>query len=404
MVIILILNSYYRFHTKVFFVTKIIFTLLFLSLQVFGLTITDMRQKSVKIPDNLSRIATIDDGFIEGVLTHLGEVQKVTSIASWSMKRDYKYTILTKSGESSTYRGLNTMKALHPWLNDLPCFNSKQGNVLNYETLIKSNPQLIILRVGDCTVSGANKDSLNKTLKTLESFNIPLVVLFSPTYYKNNLDSMEDEIRILGEIFGKKEQALALYHYLDSIEKMIIERTKKIREKEKVSVLYLGLNPVARKEGGSGIVVGTNTPESYIIEEIANAKNAYRGLGSRVVLSGEQIYALNPDVILLPTHNGYHPTLELYESSYYTDLQGLNAVKNKRVYSLPWTPMNCSRRLEYPLDLLIMAKASYPHLFEDIKVHDFALDFYQKIYPINRQKAESLFKEQLLDWTLKEDF
>lgn len=88
----------------------------------------DMRGKTVMVPKNLSRIATIDDGFIESVMTHLGEVRKVVAIGSWSMKRDYKYDFVTTKGESYTYsKGWNTMKYLNPWLNDLPCFNSRKA-------------------------------------------------------------------------------------------------------------------------------------------------------------------------------------------------------------------------------------------------------------------------------------
>ena len=55
----------------------------------------DMRGKTVMVPKDLNRIATIDDGFVEAVMTHLGEVRKVVAIGSWSMKRDYKYDFVT---------------------------------------------------------------------------------------------------------------------------------------------------------------------------------------------------------------------------------------------------------------------------------------------------------------------
>ena len=54
-------------------------------------TVVDMRGKSIELPDRLTRIATIDDGFVEGVLTHLGKIHTVDVIGSWSMKRDYLY-------------------------------------------------------------------------------------------------------------------------------------------------------------------------------------------------------------------------------------------------------------------------------------------------------------------------
>lgn len=123
-------------------------------------SVKDMRGAEVKIASALDRVATIDDGFVESVMTHLGVIDKVKLIGSWSMKRDYKYDFTTKAGENYTLRGWNVMKYLHPWLNDLPCVNSPQGNVINFEALANENPQLVILRIGDCTLRGSNKDAV----------------------------------------------------------------------------------------------------------------------------------------------------------------------------------------------------------------------------------------------------
>ena len=383
----------------------IILVVTFACLNAKDIIVTDMRGVNVSVPDNLERIATISDGFVEGVMTHLGVIHKVTVIGSWSMKRDYKYSFTTVGGEEYTLRGWNTMKYLHPWLNDLPCINSPQGNIINYETLASANPQLVILRVGDCTLRGANPETVEKTIGTIEALGIPLVVIFSPNYYnKAELSSMREEMRVLGDIFGQREKALKLFDYLDATEKMIRKQTASIKEKNKVSMLYLGLNPNVRKKGAAGSVSGVNTPESYIIEGIANAKNAFTGKGSGVIMSAEQLYSLNPDVIVLPTSNGYHPPRELYESPDFQILQELKAVKNKRVYAMPWSPMNCARRVEYPIDMMIIAKAAYPDKFKDIKVHTFVLQFYKDVYNVSDKDAEALRSEQILDWTVEYDF
>lgn len=371
--------------------------------EIFAFSITDMRGAKVEIKEPLNSVATIDDGFVEGVMTHLGVIDKIKVIGSWSMKRDYNYKFETVSGEKYSLRGWNTMKFLHPWLNDLPCVNSPQGNIINFEALAKENPDLVILRVGDCTLSGNNKESLDKTIKTIESLGLNLAVIFTPNYYKKaELSSIKDEMRVLGEIFGQKDKALKLYEYLNSTQKLIEERTKNIKEKR--SILYIGLNANARKKGGVGSVWGVNTPESYIIEKIANAKNAFRGDGSGVILSSEQIYALNPDVIILPTSNGYHPPRELYESAPFQLLSELKAVKEKQVFAMPWSPMNCARRVEYPIDMLIIAKAAYPKIFSDIKVHEFVLKFYKDVYGVDDETAKKLRSEQILDWMIEYDF
>lgn len=365
-------------------------------------SIKDMRSAEVKIASPLERVATIDDGFVESVMTHLGVIDKVKLIGSWSMKRDYKYDFTTKAGEAYTLRGWNVMKYLHPWLNDLPCVNSPQGNVINFEALANENPQLVILRIGDCTLRGSNKDAVEKTIATIEALGIPLAVIYAPRGAE--IATMQEEMRVLGEIFGQKDKALKLFEYLDKTQKLVQERTANLKENQKVSMLYMGLNPNIRKNGGVASAYGVNTPESFIIENIAGAKNAFRGDGSNVILSTEQLYAIDPDVIVLPTSNGYHPASELLNSADFEKLEELKAIKNKRVYAMPWSPMNCARRVEYPIDILIIAKAAYPQLFSDIKVHKFVLDFYKDIYGVSEEQAKALRSEQILDWTVEYDF
>ena len=365
-------------------------------------SVKDMRGTEVKIASPLERVATIDDGFVESVMTHLGVIDKVKLIGSWSMKRDYKYDFTTKAGEAYTLRGWNVMKYLHPWLNDLPCVNSPQGNVINFEALANENPQLVILRIGDCTLRGSNKDAVEKTIATIEALGIPLAVIYAPRGAE--IATMQEEMRVLGEIFGQKDKALKLFEYLDKTQKLVQERTANLKEDQKVSMLYMGLNPNIRKNGGVASASGVNTPESFIIENIAGAKNAFRGDGSNVILSTEQLYAIDPDVIVLPTSNGYHPASELLNSADFEKLEELKAIKNKRVYAMPWSPMNCARRVEYPIDILIIAKAAYPQLFSDIKVHKFVLDFYKDVYGVSEEQAKALRSEQILDWTVEHDF
>ena len=365
-------------------------------------SVKDMRGAEVKIASPLDRVATIDDGFVESVMTHLGVIDKVKLIGSWSMKRDYKYDFTTKAGEAYTLRGWNVMKYLHPWLNDLPCVNSPQGNVVNFEALANENPQLVILRIGDCTLRGSNKDAVEKTIATIEALGIPLAVIYAPRGAE--IATMQEEMRVLGEIFGQKDKALKLFEYLDKTQKLVQERTANLKEDQKISMLYMGLNPNIRKNGGVASAYGVNTPESFIIENIAGAKNAFRGDGSNVILSTEQLYAIDPDVIVRPTSTGYHPASELLNSSDFEKLEELKAIKNKRVYAMPWSPMNCARRVEYPIDILIIAKAAYPQLFSDIKVHKFVLDFYKDVYGVSEDQAKALRSEQILDWTVENDF
>jgi hypothetical protein len=53
---------------------------------------------------------------------------------------------------------------------------------------------------------------------------------------------------------------------------------------------------------------------------------------------------------------------------------------------------------------LVMAKGAWPDRFRDIAVHEWALDFYQRTYRIDRAQAASLRRAQWLDWTVDAGF
>jgi iron complex transport system substrate-binding protein len=368
-------------------------------------TIKDMRGAEVTFPAELAKVATIDDGLIESVMASLGVVDKVSAIGSWSLKRDYNYDFETVSGEKYSHKGLNVMRFLNPWIDDLPCFNSPQGDVLNFEVLAESRPDLVIMRVGDCTVGESEAEKAQEVIETIDALGIPLAVIYAPGWFKTaEIKTIKDEIAVIGDIFGKKPEALELYGRLHEVEELVRERTAGIKDEDKARMAWLGLNPDLRKSGALAAVFGIDTPENYIIETLANAKNAFQPAGQGVPLNLEKLYALDPDVIMLPTWNGYHPPREIYEAPYFADLGEMRAVKGKRVFALPWSPMNCARRLEYPLDILITAKAAYPDRFQDISVYDYALAFYKDVYGLDQATAEGMRSTQILDWMADEGF
>lgn len=370
-------------------------------------TIIDMKGREVVIPKNISRVIDISDGFIASVMYHLGVQDKLVGLGSRNLHYIDRYDYTTLSGENYSYEnGMNPVTYLYPQLKELPAVG-QYGVAINYETVASLEPDVVIVRVGYCSLNtdeyGEEQD-ITRALDTLEALDIPIVILYGPPAFSNpTIENISTEIHIIGQIFNKENQSRILAEYLESIVNMIKRRTINISQQEKPTVLLFGLSPNARETGGAGDVLCTDTMESHFIEEIVNAKNAYQDTGGWKILSAEQILALNPDVIVLPTDWGYHPPRELYEAPYYKNLQELDAIKNQRVWALPYTPYNCAKRVEYPIELMIIAKASYPDLFEDIIFHDWVLRFYQKVYNVDEETAKDLRSIQWLDWTVNHD-
>ena len=365
-------------------------------------TVVDSRGVAVEVPKNIERVVTVSDGLIESTMFVLGEDEKIIGVGSSCLQRVFNYTYPTVSGEAYEYRdGMNPVTYLSPRIRDLPRVG-ESGAAVNYETLAGLDPDLVILRVGSCTLRSMEDEGVQKTIRTIEALGIPVVVLKAhPCFDEPDLSTISDEIRIIGSVFGKEEKAGKLADYLESRTQMVIERTKDIPEAERPTVLIFGASPTSRKAGGAGNVKGTTTVESYFIEEIVHAKNAYRNTGSPTV-SAEQLLALDPDVIVLGTSNGYHPPEELYSAPYYRNVGELSAIKDRRVSSFPWEPCNCAKRLEYPIDVMVIAKAAYPERFADVDLAEWLLEFYENVYGVDRATAESLRSAQWMDWCVVE--
>ena len=366
-------------------------------------TVVDSRGVEVKVPVNIERVVTVSDGLVEEVMLILGVNNTLVGLGSKGLQYEGDFSYPTDNGTNVTVNGgKNVVLALSPDIKNLP-MAVDYGVAMNYETLASVEPDLVIIRMGDSAFQSEKDENAQKAIQTIESLGIPLVVLYSPNCYENsNPTAISDEIHLIGEVFGKEKEADRIASCLESRQEMITERTQNISEEEKPDVLVFGLSPMHRTQTSAGIAWGLKTTESYMVENIVNAKNAFRSdLGSYEVVSTEQILAMDPDVIVLGTAAHYAPPEELYEASYYKNLRELKAVKNRRVVSLPYSPRNSAKRLEYPIDLMVIAKAAYPEKFEDINLNEWILSFYQDVYGVDRDTAVQLRSAQLMDWCVE---
>jgi iron complex transport system substrate-binding protein len=365
-------------------------------------SVVDSRGIRVPLPPRIDRVVTISDGFIEGVMTVFGVQKRLVGAGSSCLtQKDYRFSFPLEGGQTRDYaQGMHTVLLLNPWIADLPLI-AVWNSAPNYEKIAGLDPDLVIIRVGSCWHWNDN-DQVAQSIRMIESLGIPVVVLHSPnTHELPDLANLHNEIEILGELFDREEKAAALIDYLNSQVDTVRQCTGSIPENQRARVLLLGLSPKSREAGGAGMAVGKGTTDTYLLEHIVNGVNAFQESGNFKTLGTEQILALNPDAIVLPTAWGYHPAQELIEAPYYADLRQMAAVKNRRVASLPFTPCNCDKRLEYPIEIMVMAKTAYPDRFADIDLAAWLIDFYRKVYGVDEQTAKRLRAAQWMDWTVK---
>lgn len=367
-----------------------------------GFTIVDFMGRHVRIPAEINRVVTISDGMIEGVMTRLGEAGKIVALGSACLPKTWSYTYPGADGAAHEYReGMNPVTVLNPGFRDLPLV-ARFGTGIRYEVVAALSPDLIIVRAGACTLC-QSRDILDKNISLLASLGIPLVVLQGPNQTDNpGIESISGEILLLGKIFQKEDQARDLAEFLEASVETIRERTAPVPPQDRKDLLMLGLSPKARHQGGAGHVKGEETLQSRFLDRFVNAGNAYQGPGAWNILNTEQLLALDPDLIVLVTAWGYHPPEELYEAPYYEGLREMRAVRDRAVAVLPWSPCNCEKRLEYPVDIMVMARAAYPERFRDIDLGRWLLDFYGAVYQVDENTAGRLMSAQWMDWALNE--
>ena len=225
-------------------------------------TVVDSREVDVQVPAKIGRVVTVSDGLVEGVMTKLGVADKLVGLGSDCLPKLWEWEYPTVEGESYTLEGMNTVNYLNPWIRDLPVISS-WSMPPNYEELVSLEPDVVIIRAGDCTF-WMDEDSRQKAINTIESLGIPLVVTYGPnTNDEPDMSILSEEIRIIGQVFGKEDEAAELADYLESEVEFVEERTRDIPDDEKPSVLIFGLSPLSRDNGGAGDVVGIDSIESF---------------------------------------------------------------------------------------------------------------------------------------------
>lgn len=353
-------------------------------------TITDMRGVQVSIPEDPHRVIAVSRGIIDTAMYSFGVQDKLVGGSVYNKDSGYgNYTY-----DNETHRICPFISFLlnpeYRNLTNVGGFGGPLGVAPNVEVVASLNPDLVIMRD-----HGADEENTAKFLDAAKRLEIPVVVLkYADCYDDISVGTIYEEIRLLGDVFGKQEKAEEIVDLMNEQVELIKERTKDIADEDKPRVLYFGAPSYAKDRGGAGYAFGTDTIESAFLEDIINAKNAYDGDNTELI-SAERLLSIDPDVIILPTYSGYHPPSVMYNEEQFGKVQELKALKDRRVYSLTATPI-MDERLEFPINLMIAAKAIYPDRFEDIDLEEWIGNYFKELYGVDDEKANELMDALLL--------
>jgi iron complex transport system substrate-binding protein len=354
-------------------------------------TITDMEGRTVTISEPLERVVTAGYSIAPCVMAAFGIGDKIVGAGG------------------AVYPGGNftTVPAyLIPALQNMSDLG--RGSSLNAEAAIALNPNILILEV-DCAGQGDSTQKYGQLIEKLDLFkeSVPLVVIKNGACANPpSPDNIYQEIEILGEIFDKQAKAKEMIDFLKQEVDLVKQRTEGIKEDEKPSVLFGTLLGWSSDFKGALISVSPDYTGLTFYPDITNIKNAYKGNASVYAdMSSEQLLALNPDVIILGHSKKEWKAEDIYNESEYKAIQGIEAIKNKRVYSTgQFTLYGFQAGLEFPIEMLIEAKAAYPDRFKDINVGEQLTKHYKALYGLNDEQVKELKKCIHLDWMDEEGF
>jgi iron complex transport system substrate-binding protein len=194
-------------------------------------------------------------------------------------------------------------------------------------------------------------------------------------------------LAFLGGLLNKKEKADELIGFIRTYIDPAFEKAKSIPEEAKKRVYYA--------EGMKGLKTDPSGSVHSLLIDLLGAKNVAEvdvlpGKGMTNV-SAEQVYAWNPDIILV--WSGNFDNLDSYRNIKTDEAwKQLDAVRNNRVYQVPWRPFGWIDRppgINRLIGVVWLAHLLYPDIFGYGDITGIAQEFFRKFYHYDMTAREA---------------
>ena len=343
--------------------------------------IKDMRGVEVEVPEDPSRVAIIDRGFIAQALVALGVEDKVVSTGG----------LLGATIPPST----NTRDTL--LLNnaycELPNFGYPGYLAFNMEIFIESNPDLVIWKQ---TINGSTSPDAIAIMNAITNIaKVPLFVLMEPGHDGTppTLDTTYESIGLLGKIFDKEKRANEILSLLKGKIGEITSVTAALLEHQKPTMMVLGL----ASEGSGAYAYGPNYTHGLYLQDVAGVNNLITEHTNQII-NIEGIISLNPNMIVL-VDGPINPNLDtIYNDSRFNAWKVVDAVKENNVCSVGQLAWWGEHMMNFPSILMIVAKQAHPDLFNGIDLTDWIKEYEMELYGKTSDEALDLMYSEKLYW------
>lgn len=201
--------------------------------------------------------------------------------------------------------------------------------------------------------------------------------------YNDTVENLKKSFLIVGKLLGKEEKAQKLNAYYDEAYSSILKHKDEVAAAKKPIILFLR-NKQLRLQGNDNFM--------HEALQIAGAHNPFEQTDldlSNKNISMEDVYKINPDVILLSNFDKFVPD-DLYQNKIAgQDWSSIKAVQNKHVYKVPmglyrWDAPG----VETPLMMRWLAQTLQPGIFKDIEMRKETKAFYKQVLNLDVTDAD----------------
>lgn len=215
-----------------------------------------------------------------------------------------------------------------------------------------------------------------KLCEMLENSGVKSLCLGVNIENHNSKKTLEYWIDNLAKYFPIKDKNKELIDDITQTEKFIEERVKDAR-KPRVLIVHRTDKNVITTGFFANYLTAKSGGEVFLKQNsVGNA---------RVSINLEEVYKQNPEIIYISNFTSLTPE-ELMKNK---EWQGLEAVKNQKVYKLPlatYRPFAPSLDLS-PL-LLYLAKQNHPEIFKDLNIGELYKNHFKKFYGLDLNGAQ----------------
>ncbi|WP_386697404.1 ABC transporter substrate-binding protein [Lonepinella sp. MS14436] len=330
----------------------LIATVLSLSLtanMAFAKTITDVKGKTVEIPDQVERVVDLWHANNQVVLL-LGGADKLV-------------------GTTNVIKANPWFNAVYPNIKNVPAINSQNG--VQLEELLTAKPDVVLV---------SNKPAQEEVEKAgLKA----LLIGFQ------DFDGLKKTVRITADVLGDKAPTIAedYIQELDTNIQLVNERLKDVPQEKRPSVIHISNGSNLFKIDGGKSIIG-----EWV--KLAGGHNAFEDQANLVEVNIEDVLKANPDVIIVGSSNADKAVEQIKADPLWASV---SAVKNGKVFvnptgTFPWDRYSG----EEALQILWAAKLFHPTQFADIDMVVKTQQFYKKYYnyELSKENAEQILKGQ----------